>query len=406
MAVYLDAVHDYDLDRIEGIIERAVKELNIDLSGAKTAVIKPNLVQAMAPDSGIVTHPVVIEAIINILRDYGVRQITIAEAPALGIPASRSFAAAKYIELAQTKRVQLVDLMECSRTHVHAGYGYENVPNVFEDSDLAHYFSGHLSIPNLILESDLYINVPKLKTHNRTTVTLAMKNQWGLLSFRDRQSYHRIGLHEPIAQIARAVKPNMTIVDGVVGLEGNGPILGEPVAVGAMLVGKSMVETDIVGSALMGQDPREVIHINKAVDLGLGDWDVDVRGERVEDLAVKFDPAPQDVKRNYNFYLWRNHRACHLDDDAFVRAAKLARRHPRYWMFFVKLWYYTFFRRIDVVRGRGMQTPEFKRGQKIIISGDCAREVLDNFEDIPKNVIHIPGCPPKPEDIIKAIIRM
>jgi uncharacterized protein (DUF362 family) len=364
------------------------------------------MVQAMTPESGVITHPVVVQAVINILRDYGIRQITIAEAPALGIKASKAFAIGKYKELAEVANVRLLDLMDAPRTQVHVGYGYQNVPNVFEDANLANYFCGYLSIPNVFLESDLYINVPKMKTHNRTTVTLSMKNQWGILSFKDRQAYHRIGLHEPITHLARAVKPHMTVVDAVVGLEGNGPILGKPVAVGAMLVGKSMVETDIVGSLLMGQDPRDVLHINKAVEMGLGEWVVDVHGERIDDLAVKFQPAPQQVNRNYNFYLWRNHRACHLDDDAFLRAAKVARRNPRYWMYFVKLYYYSLFRRIDVIRGRGMSMPEFKPGQKIIISGDCAREVLDNYEDIPKNVIHIPGCPPKPEDIIKAIIRM
>jgi hypothetical protein len=296
--------------------------------------------------------------------------------------------------------------MDAPRTKVHTGYGYRGLPNVYNDEDLPGYECGYLSIPTIIRESDLYINFGKLKTHNRTKVSLTMKNQWGLLSFKDRQMYHRIGLHEPIAQIARAVQPHFTVVDGIIGLEGNGPILGTPRPTGALIVGQGLVETDVVCSKLVGQDPREVIHLKRAVELGLGTWDADVRGAPVEQLAVRYEPAPLDVKKNHNFYLWRNHRACHLDDEAFSMAMKLAKKNPKYWRFLFKLGYYAFFKRIDVVRGRGNRMPEFRPRQRIIVSGECARELIENYEELPKNIVFLPGCPPDPEEIIKAVIRM
>lgn len=406
MAVYLDAVAEYDLKKVRESVEQGMTRLGISFSGAKSAVIKPNMVQAFAPDTGVISHPVVIEAIVDTLLESGVTEIAIAEAPALGIDTQKAFNAAGYTEVAKRKGVKLVDLFEAPRTPVHIGYGYKDVPNVYDEEELQSYYCGYLQIPTIILESDLYINVGKLKTHNRTTITLGMKNQWGLLSFKDRQMYHRIGLYEPIVQLARAVKPDLVVIDGIVGMEGNGPILGTPKPVGAMLMGVDMVEVEIAGSILMGQDPREVRHLSRAVELGLGSWDVDVLGERVENLAKTFDPAPQDVKKNHNFYLWRNHRACHLDDEAFYAALKLAKKTPKYWMFIPKLAYYVLFKRLDVVRGRRAKMPEFKKGQKIIISGECARDLVQNYEELPQNVIHIPGCPPNPEDIVKAIIRM
>lgn len=406
MSVYLSAVSQYNLDAIRSEIKKGMKEAGVSFDGARTAIIKVNLVQAFTPESGVVVHPAIVECIVDLLHGSGVRDVTIAEASALGINTKKAFQAAGYADLAKRKNVRLLDLFDAPQTNVNIGYGYKDLPNFYSDDDLQSYYCGYMSVPSPILESDIYINAAKLKTHNRTTVSLTMKNQWGLLSFKDRQMYHRIGLHEPIVQLARAVRPHMTVVDGILAMEGNGPILGQPRPMGALLVGKNMVETDIVGAMLMGADPEKVLHINRAVELGLGKWETDVRGNSIESLAAVFDPAPQDVKKNHNFYVWRNHRACHLDDEAFHKALRLARRTPKYWMFIPKLAYYTLFKRIDVVRGRGNRMPEFKKGQKIIISGDCARDLLENYEEMPKNVIHIPGCPPNPEEIVKAIIKM
>jgi len=406
MAVYLAAVPEYDLAKIREAVERGIKETGTDISGARTAVIKPNLVQARTPETGGVTHPVVVEAVVDALRERGVKEIAIAEASALGVDTREAFRAAGYTQLAKRKNLRLIDLFDGPRTTVSTGYGYENVPNVYDDADLPRYHSGRLSVPSVMLDSDLYINVAKMKTHNRTTVTLSLKNQWALLSFEDRKMYHRLGLHEPIAQLARAVQPHMTVVDGILGMEGNGPILGRPKQAGILLVGQSMAETDVVGSTLMGQDPREVIHLQRAVELGLSAWEVDVRGAYVEDLKSRFEPSPQVVKKSLNVYVWRNHRACHMDDQSFHRALSLVKRTPRYWICLPKLAYYALFGRIDIVRGRGNRVPELRKGQKIIVSGDCARDLLANFEELPKNIVHVPGCPPKPEDVVEAIIRM
>jgi uncharacterized protein (DUF362 family) len=406
MAVYIAAVRDYNLDELREAVEDGMDEAGIDVEGAQTAVIKTNIVQARTPDTGVVVHPMVVEAIADVLVDRGVRHITIAEASAIGVDVNYAFSISNYTEMAKRKNIRLMNLFESPRTQVHIGYGYKDLPNVYNEDDLPKYHCGYMSIPNVVLESDVYINVAKLKTHNRTTVSLTMKNQWGLLSFKDRQMYHRIGLHEPIAQLARAVQPAMTVIDGILGMEGNGPILGTPRSFGAFLVGRNMTETDIIGSSLMQQNPQKIIHLQRAVELGMGAWDVQVKGVSVEQLAQQFEPAPQDVKKNHNFYVWRNHRACHLDDDAFINALKLAKKKPKYWPFIFKLAYYMLFKRIDVVRGRGNHMPEIKKGQRILISGDCALDLLQNYEEVPKNVIHIPGCPPDPEDIIKAVLKM
>lgn len=406
MPVYIARQNTYDAKEIARSIRLGIDSMGFNLSGKKTAVIKINVVQAKTPEGGIITHPAVTEAVIDVLRDAGVADITLLEAPALGVDVKEAFKVSGYQELAKRKGVKLVNGFDAPRIKLETGLGYENLPNVYDDADLPKWFTGCMTVPSICVEADLYVSIPKLKTHNRTMVSLSLKNQWGLLSFKERQDYHRVGLHDPIAYLARGVRPDLVVVDGVLGLEGNGPILGVPKQSGVVLVGNDALETDIVGTQVMGHDPSKVLHFQKAVELGVGTWQTKVLGTPVEDVAIDFAPAPLDLKKNKNFYLWRNHRACHLDDDAFVEAFKLAKKNPKYWMFFVKLGYYVLFRRLDVVRGRGMRIPDVGTKGRIILSGECSREILDGYEEVPPNVIHIPGCPPKPEDIVKAIIRM
>lgn len=406
MAVYIAKQATYDVQAIAETIRRGIKEVGVDLSGKRSAVIKVNIVQARGPETGVVTHPAVAEAVIEVLEQAGVNNIKILEGPALGVDIHKAFKVSGYQDLSKRRRVELINAFETPRTKLHVDFGYEGLPNVYDDADLPRWHCGYMTVPSVCMESDLYISIPKLKTHNRASVTLSLKNQWGLLAFKERQDYHRVGLHEPIAYLAKGVRPDLIVVDGIVGLEGNGPLLGAPKKSELIVVGSDSVETDIVGTQLMGHDPKNVEHIVQAVGLGVGAWETDVRGLPVAEAAVQFDPAPMHLKKNLNFYLWRNHRACHLDDDAFAAALKIAKRKPKYWFFFVKFGYYVLFKRIDVLRGRGMTMPDSRRGGKIIISGECARELLNGYEEVPPNIVHIPGCPPDPEEIIKAIIRM
>lgn len=407
MSVYLSRVSQYDVPKIEEAFQSGIDNLSIDLAGKKSAVIKVNIVQPRAPESGVITHPAVAEAIINTLRAHGVERITIAEGPALGVDARKAFRESGYEELAKRLRVKLVNLFDEPRTKLDVGYGYKDLPNVYRDEDLQNYYCGYLPIPNIFLESDIYISVPKLKTHNRTTVSLSLKHQWGLLPFKERQTYHRVGLHEPIVHLARAVKPHIVVIDGITGLEGNGPVLGKPRRSEVIAIGTDMLETDIVGAELMKQEPRNITHFNYAVEKGVGTWDTNVIGTPVAELAQPFEPAPQGLKKNLNFYVWRNHRACHLDDESFKEAFKIVKRTPKYWFTFVpKFAYYVLLKRIDVVKGRGAVMPDVNNGGKILLSGECVRDLIENMEETPPNVVFVPGCPPDPEGIIKAIIGM
>lgn len=408
MAVFIDRVTEYDLQTVRESIRRGMQETGLNFTGKKSAVIKINVVQTRAPETGIVTHPVVTEAVIDLLQEQGITDITIAEGPALGVDVREAFEVSGYKALAKRKGAQLLDNYKCRRAKLQMGYGYPNLPCVYDDKDLPKWNEGYLTVPEIFTTADVYVNIPKMKTHNRTKITLSLKNQWGLLDFRERQNGHTVGLHEPIAHLAKGIRPNMVVVDGIEGMEGNGPILGKKKKAEVLLVGPDAVETDVVGCLVMKQDPREIEHIRQIIDdLGIGSWNYQTRGLSIDEVVTQFDPADLVLKKSFNFYLWRNHRACHLDDDSFSDALRIAKKTPKYWFTFLpKLAYYMIFKRLDVIRGRGMSMPDIPPGGKIIMTGECVRDLISNFEEVPANVVFVPGCPPKPEDIIRAIIEM
>jgi|GEM_PF-3048006 uncharacterized protein (DUF362 family)/Pyruvate/2-oxoacid:ferredoxin oxidoreductase delta subunit len=131
------------------------------------------------------------------------------------------------------------------------------------------------------LGADGMICLPKLKTHNRTGVTLGMKGLMGLLSVPDRHKFHRRGVERDVVELYRRLDDRIraTFIDGIVAMEGHGPTHGKPVAMNVIIAGCDTVSVDAVGALIMGFEPEEVEHIRRAHDAGIGDRKRDWRME-------------------------------------------------------------------------------------------------------------------------------
>jgi uncharacterized protein (DUF362 family) len=105
---------------------------------------------------------------------------------------------------------------------------------------------------------------------------------------------HYAGLEQAILDVAAAVRPDLAIVDGIVAMQGNGPISGDAVPVGAIVVGDDPVATDVVAAGIMGFEPEDLAYLTEAGRfLGQGDRDrIQLRGEDPSRLATKLLPAP------------------------------------------------------------------------------------------------------------------
>lgn len=380
MAVYAQKVGGYTPEAIQIAFERGLKELGVCLDGKRTAVIKPNLVRPPKADNAMVTHPAVVEAVVDALRGHGFQKITVAERSSIGVNTMEAFERAGYRSLAERKNVTLADMSTMPARQVPWRYG-------------------SLEIPVEMLDADLYVAVPKMKTHFHTTVTLSIKNQWGLLPPAMRQHCHQCGLHEALIDLAKATRPHLIVMDGIEGMEGEGPTAGSKVMSRVLVVGQDLFEMDVACCRLMGIDPHIVRHLQIAYSEGLWQKEpVFVGGSPPRVPAFKL--PSEGPKRRLNFYAWRNDRACSLGEHAFEKALHVALHNPRYWFTFMpKFFMHVVLGRMDLIRGPDAEPPP-EHGAVLYLC-DCTKTYVSRNGTVP-----VPGCPPRPEDVLAAITRM
>jgi len=207
--------------------------------------IKPNLVDAFHPRSGIVTHPAVIEAIIQYLqRYYPGAEIIIGDSCGVHVSFDRVIRKAGYSHFEKKYGVRILSLDTVER------YSQK-------------WKHGTLKLPAL-LKTHEYINVAKMKTHLQTSVSLGIKNQKGLLDTNIKKNFHRTyDLHNCISSLADIVQPDFTIIDGILSLEGNGPLdTGTPKKdTGLIIASTSMIAADNAAATIMGYDINEIAHM-------------------------------------------------------------------------------------------------------------------------------------------------
>ena len=148
-----------------------------------------------------------------------------------------------------------------------------------------------VSVPKILAEGVL-VTLPVMKTHDKTTVTLSLKNQWGCIP-KMRHAYH-LHLTEAICDVNLTLWPRFAVVDGTIAMEGNAPKTGIPREVGIVGAGGDLVEVDSVFARLMGFDPREIPHLVEAEKRGLGRIGIIYVGDRIDSINP-FLPARHNV---------------------------------------------------------------------------------------------------------------
>jgi len=382
MTVFFDEVTRYDRSLIQESILRAFHELRVDLNGVRSAFIKVNVVRPAKPDSCVVTHPVVAEALIHVLRGLGLTEITVGDGPAAGVDGREAFKKSGYSDLCRKMKVRLVNLNEARCIKKEWDHGL-------------------LELPEEVLNSDFYINAAKMKTHFHTGVTLSIKNQQGLLTPQAKKANHReYDLHHALLSIAKAIQPDFIMVDAVESMEGEGPTKGKMKSTQVMVYGKDLFETDMACCQFMGVSPAQVPHLEHALQQGLCTSEPEITGEAFAGHRSVFEMPSPKPKQILNFYSWKNYRACAEDEHSFEKAVHLALVNPKYWFtFFPKFIYFILFKKFHLLRGKKAEVPH--DAGRILCIGNCCRDVArENKTDF------VPGCPPEPEDILKAVSRM
>ena len=219
----------------------------------KIVLLKPNLV-GLDPLGVMNTHPAVVAATRESFLRLGASQVLIGDGPAMDRDTEAILESVHLREFVGPLARIFVDLNIDD---------VERVPLATKASRLK-----ELYMPKTVLGADLVVSMPKLKTHHWAGVTLSLKNMFGTVPGScygwPKNVLHWAGIDNAILDINAAVKPDFAIVDGIVGMEGNGPIQGTPKACGALIFGDDPVAVDATCCRVMGLRPERIKYLAAA----------------------------------------------------------------------------------------------------------------------------------------------
>ena len=264
----------------------------------KRILLKPNAARLMEPQQGGVTHPAVVAAVIDHLRDRGGRDIYIGESPILGVKVKEVFDLTGMARVAGERGIPLIDLDKEEPLNLPVPKGL-----VVQT----------LKVAAEISRTDYIVSIPVMKTHMHTTVTLSIKNMKGVLWRREKVRLHQ--LHAPrqvvgndkeldvaISDLASVLLPDLAVIDGNIGMEGLGPGIGNPRNAGLVVVSQDPVAADAVASRLMGFSPQDIPHLRLISERGMGEIDLSklrIDPDNYLALQERFEPPPEKISFEY-----------------------------------------------------------------------------------------------------------
>lgn len=271
--------YDYDSPRIYSAIEESV-----DLIGGLETIINPgskvfvkinHLSPASGAERGIVTHPVFVEAVLELLKRTDV-EITVGDDIDSGD--IDGFQVTGFRQMCNRMGIKLINLRETG----------------FVEMDCKGHFLKKVYLSSTVLGADVIINLPKLKTHSLTIFTGGVKNMFGIIPHGLRIRFHGEYIKvedfsQVLTDIFSIAIPHLTIMDGIIAMEGEGPSSGDLRKVGVVLASRDAVAVDAVATKLIGGEPWDIYTTRYSTERGLGFGNLDnieVVGERLENAVV------------------------------------------------------------------------------------------------------------------------
>ena len=278
---FIASVSEYKKELTKYIL-KAFKELNItsaSLAG-KRVLLKPNLVEPHAGVSHINTHPMVVRAAAEAFLRHGAAEVLVAEGPGHRRDSLLVLEESGLADVLYEDKIPFIDLNSGSVI---------KVKNLGGRSKL-----GDLILPQELLHADVVVSLAKMKTHHWAGVSLSMKNMFGampgIVYGWPKNLLHWVGITESILDINATIKPNMAIVDGIIGMQGDGPIMGTPVQSNVLVMGRNLPAVDATCTRIMGIDPNKIPYLQGSSGwLGaIREKNIEQRGEKIESVRKNF----------------------------------------------------------------------------------------------------------------------
>jgi len=252
-------IHPATYENCRQAIDRAFELFPKNIAGKKV-MIKPNVLRKSTAEEHIVTHPAILQAVIEKVETMSPAEIVVGDNPGL----------VNYGD--NEASFEQTGLMAAAK-----GY-YRNLGDSPQNVAFHPDFMPQVGVSKEILDADIVISLPKFKTHGLTVMTGAIKNSYGILPGAQKARLHHIAgsperFHDVIVEVFRLRVPDLFIMDAVMGMEGNGPASPELREIGLVLASDNAVALDGVVARMMGLDPSCLRFLQKAKDIGLGDFE-------------------------------------------------------------------------------------------------------------------------------------
>jgi len=274
--------NSYSEKQVQKAVEKAVGELGGIKSFVKKGqkvLLKTNLLSAKKPEEAVTTHPAIVKAVAMLCKKAGAK-VFIGDSPAEKdfLKAAESAGIAKVCKQAGAKLVELSNPVDRKSKNAFAAES--------------------LKVSAKLGEFDAIINLPKLKTHVFTGYTGAVKNLYGCVPGKIKGSYHLKfpspdSFSKMLLDLHSIVKPRLSIMDAVVGMEGEGPSAGKPKKIGLVIASESAFALDFIALKAVGIKPAKIPTAGLAQRFGLEDYSkIELCGDSVELPFVKgFKPS-------------------------------------------------------------------------------------------------------------------
>jgi uncharacterized protein (DUF362 family) len=241
---------------IRSVVISGFRELGINPSEikGKRILLKPNLVETHQGSSHINTHPLVVRGVIEAFLSFGAQEVLVGEGPGHRRDTLDVIETSGLADILYEDKIPFLNL------------NYENgvpTPNLGKTTRLQ-----QLTFPSVFQSIDWIVSLAKLKTHHWAGATLSMKNLFGVMPGIyygwPKNVLHQAGITNSILDINATLRPHFAIVDGIVGMEGDGPIMGTPIHSGVLVMGRNLPAVDATCARLMKINPHKVEYLAKA----------------------------------------------------------------------------------------------------------------------------------------------
>jgi uncharacterized protein (DUF362 family) len=260
-------------------------------------VVKPNMGN-LTYIPGVITNPDVLYHVVSRLRDYA-EDVIVGESDGIRYSCDEAFAKTNFKAIVEKAGGRVINFSNDKQIPVK----------------ISGFFWDEVLLPKSIVDADSFVSIPLVKTHEATTLTCGIKNQWGCIADRNRILFHH-HLHKVLVDVNLAIKPDLIVTDGTICMEGNGPIHGPSKELNLIICSNNVLANDIVVSRIAKFDENTIEYLTNACKIGLGPnniSEIEILGESLKNFNDFFLAPPKlDLVANAMSLIYRSKFLTHV----------------------------------------------------------------------------------------------